>query len=55
MQLIFVLLIVIGIVLIVYGIMRAVSGVDKNLPRDEESRVEVVYRVSSVFDRRDKK
>lgn len=53
MQIIIVLLIVIGVALILYGIFRAADG-DKKSQR-EESRVEVVYRVPSVFDRRDKK
>ena len=47
------LLLIIGAALIVYGILRAVCGGEK--PRDDGGRVEVVYRVPSVFDRRDKK
>ena len=52
MQLIFVLLAVIGVVLILHGIFRAAAGNDKPQQHDEESRVEVVRRVPSVFDRR---
>lgn len=48
------LLLIIGAALIVYGILRAVSGGGEK-PRDDGGRVEVVYRVPSVFDRRDKK
>ncbi len=50
MQLIFVLLIVIGVVLILHGISRAAAGGDKPQQHDEEPRVEVVRRVPSVFD-----
>ena len=55
MQFIFVLLIVIGAALIISGIFRIAADKEKLRKRDEESRVEVVYRVPSVFDRRDKK
>ena len=54
MGLIIAILLVVGVVLIVCGILRTADG-DGEKPRDEESRVEVVYRVPSVFDRRDKK
>ncbi len=55
MQLIFVLLIVIGVALIVYGVLRAADGDSTKPPQDEGHGVDVVYRVPSVFDRRDKK
>ena len=48
MLLVFILLIVIGVALIVYGICR--SPRSKRI-QGEESRVEVVYKVPSVFDR----
>lgn len=49
MLLVFILLIVIGVALIVYGICRSPRS---KMTRGEESRVEVVYRVPSVFDRK---
>lgn len=49
MQLIFVLLIVIGVAMIVYGIFLP-SDRSKSRQRGEDHRVEVVYRVPSVFD-----
>lgn len=52
MQLIIALLLVIGVALIIYGIARAAAGDDKRQTRDAASRVEVVYRVPSVFDRK---
>ena len=55
MQLIFVLLIVIGAALIISGIFRIAADKEKPREKDEEPRVEVVYRVPSIFDRRDKK
>ena len=55
MLLAFVLLAIVGVAMIIYGILRLADGGDKSRPRDEESRVEVVYRVPSVFDRRHKK
>ena len=55
MLLAFVLLAIVGVAMIIYGILRPVGGGDKSRSRDEGPRVEVVYRVPSVFDRRDKK
>ncbi len=45
MQLIFVLLIVIGVALIIHGISRAAAGDGKKPPRDEGHGVDVVWHV----------
>ncbi len=55
MGLIIALLLIIGVVLIVTGILRIGSGEDKPPQRDEESRIEVVYRVPSSRERRNRK
>ena len=55
MLLIFILLAVVGVVMILYGIFRMPGSADKKKPSDEEPRVEVVYRVPSVFDRRNRR
>ena len=45
MQLIFVLLIVIGVALIIHGISRAAAGGGEKPPRDEGHGVDVVWHV----------
>ena len=55
MMLIIAFLLIIGVVLIAIGIIRIASGEDKPQQRDEGSSVEVVYRVPSSRDRRNRK
>ncbi len=55
MMLIIAFLLIIGVVLIAIGIMRIASGKDQHQQHDDGGRIEVVYRVPSSRDRRNRK